>query len=116
MMLTCSKNFSVGVVSVAAPAASQPLSVSQRQPIFLSLIVPAVNAEKMAAVGCCKATSFSEFVRLMEGKGTETPGILLKYLLLSLLRWPQIWFQLSLKLGSPSAQTSLWTSCLSPPS
>lgn len=58
MMLTRSKNFSMGMVSVAAPAASQPSSVFQRKPIFVSLIVPAVNAEKMEAVGCCKATSF----------------------------------------------------------
>lgn len=58
MMLACLKNFAMGVVSVAAPAASQPLSISQRKPVFMSLIVPEANVEKMEAVGCCKSTSF----------------------------------------------------------
>lgn len=52
------KGLSMGMISVAAPAASQPLSVNQRKVKFVSLIVPAVNAEKMGAVGCCKAISF----------------------------------------------------------
>lgn len=56
-MLTCSKDFSMAMISVAAPAASQPLSVNQRKVKFVSLIVPAVNAEEMGAVGCCKAIS-----------------------------------------------------------
>lgn len=67
MMLTCSKN--VSVVSVAAPAASHPLSVSQRKPIFVSLIVPAANAEKTEAVGCCKATSFQRVCKINGGEG-----------------------------------------------
>lgn len=58
MMLTCSKSFSTGMVSVAAPEASQPLSGSQRKPVFVIPNAPAVNVEKMEAVGCCKATSF----------------------------------------------------------
>lgn len=69
MMLTHSKNFFVGMVSVAAPAASQPLSVLQRKPIFVSLIVPAVNAEKMEAVGCCKATAFQWACEVNGGEG-----------------------------------------------
>lgn len=52
------KGLSVGMISVAAPAASQPLSGNQSKVKFVSLIVPAVNAEKMGAVGCCKAISF----------------------------------------------------------
>lgn len=110
-MLTHSKDFSMGMVSVAAPAASQPLSVNQRKVKFVSLIVPAVNAEKMETVGCCKATSFGEINFSDLHLVSETPDILLKCLALSLLHWPEVKFQLSLKLVSPSAQISLWTSC-----
>ena len=53
-----SNALSMGMASVAVPAASQPLSVSRRLPMFVSLIVPSVNAEKMEAVGCCKDTPF----------------------------------------------------------
>lgn len=58
MILTHSKSFSMGIVSVAASEASQPLSGSQMKPVFVFPIVPAVNVEKMEAVGCCKATCF----------------------------------------------------------
>lgn len=84
-MLTCSKDFSMGMISVAAPAASQPLSVNQRKVKFVSLIVPAVNAEKMGAVGCCKAISFCEIHLSELHLVTETPDIVLKCLSLSLL-------------------------------
>lgn len=58
VMLTQSKNFSMGVISVAVPAASHiclMLAVSQRKPVCVSLIVPALNAETTEAVGCCFA-------------------------------------------------------------
>lgn len=109
-MLTCSKDFSM--ISVAAPAASQPLSVNQSKEKFVSLIVPAVNAEKMGAVGCCKAISFlwDSFQWTSPGHWNSRHSSKMSESLTS----PEIDFQLSLKLVSPSAQVTLWASCWSP--
>lgn len=112
VMLTCSKDFSMGMISVATPAASQPLSVNQRKVKIVSLIVPAVNAEKMGAVGCCKAISFlwDSFQWTSPGHWNSRHSSKMSESLTS----PEIDFQLSLKLVSPSAQVTLWTSCWSP--